>query len=86
MTAQHPCHGMTKAETDAFEAIAINLAPSCSKKTLTSLLERGLIMKQEKRVSFRDGLPPSVVDEYYVPIPIHIQWCEWADQKHRTMR
>jgi hypothetical protein len=84
--AQHPCYGMTKSETKAFEAIAINLTPSCSKKTLIRLLERGVIVKQEKRVPFCEGLPAAVVDQYYVPIPIHMQWCEWASQKHRTIR
>jgi hypothetical protein len=77
---------MTKAETQAFEAIAINLKPRCSRKTLARLLERGVIMKDEKRVAFRDGLPPSVVDEYYVPLPIHIRWCEWASHRYQGLR
>jgi hypothetical protein len=42
---QHPCHGMARAETKAFEAIAINLKPRCSKETLGRLLERGVIVK-----------------------------------------
>ena len=83
---QHPCYGMTRAQTKAFEAIAINLKPHCSNETLIRLLDRGVIMKQEKRVAFRDGLPPSVMDEYYVPLQIHIQWCEWAGQKYRGLR
>jgi hypothetical protein len=84
--AQHPCHGMTQAETKAFEAIAINLKPRCSRKTLARLLARGVIMKKDNRVAFRDGLPPSNVEEYYVPLPIHMQWCEWAGQRHRGLR
>jgi hypothetical protein len=83
---QHPCHGMTRAETKAFEAIAINLKPHGSKETLTRLLDRGVVVKQEKHVAFRDGLPPSVMDEYCVPLPIHLQWCEWAAQRYRGLR
>lgn len=83
---QHPCHGMTRAETQAFEAIAINLKPHCSRRTLALLLERGVIMKEKKRVAFPDGLPPAVVDEYQVPLPIHIRWCEWASHRYQGLR
>ncbi|WP_213740413.1 hypothetical protein [Bradyrhizobium sp. dw_411] len=75
---RHPCDGLMRAETKAFEAIAINLKPRCSVGTLTRLVERGLIVRQERRIAFGDGLPAAIVDEYYVPLPIHIQFCEWA--------
>jgi hypothetical protein len=75
---RHPCEGMTRAETKAFEAIAINLKPRCSVRTLNRLVERGLISKQERRIASGDGLPAAVFVEYYVPLPIHILFCEWA--------
>jgi len=56
--AEHPCQGMTKAEISAFEAIAINRPPRCSNRTLERLLARGVIARDEKRISSRDGLPP----------------------------
>jgi hypothetical protein len=74
---------MTKAEIAAFEAIAINRPPRCSRRTLEKLLSRGVIETQEERIAFRDGLPPSVVDHFFVPLPIHIQWCEWAAERYR---
>jgi hypothetical protein len=82
MTIQHPCHGLSRAERNAFEAIAINLKPKCSARTIQRLLERGLIAKQEKSVHFSDGLPPLVVDDFYVPLPVHLQWCEWGAERY----
>ena len=46
---EHPCKGMTKAEIAAFEAIAVNRPPHCSKRTLDKLLSRGVIEKYEKK-------------------------------------
>src|SRR5258708_7460737 len=81
--AEHPCQGMTKAEISAFEAIAINRPPRCSNRTLERLLARCVIAREEKRISLRDGLPPSVVSTFYVPLAIHMQWCEWTGERHR---
>jgi hypothetical protein len=80
---KHPCDGMKSSEKAAFEAIAINQPPRCSKRTIDALLERGVIAKLEKPMRFRDGLPPLLIDEFYVPLPIHIQWCEWAYRKYQ---
>lgn len=82
MKTKHPCHGMSRAEITAFEAIAVNHDPRCSKKTLERLLERGLIAKQDRLVHFSDGLPPSIATDFYVPLPVHIQFCEWAGEKY----
>jgi hypothetical protein len=35
---KHPCEGMTRSEITAFEAIAINHQPRCSKKTIDTLV------------------------------------------------
>jgi hypothetical protein len=81
--SEHPCEGMTKAEIAAFEAIAINLRPNCSKKTIEKLLARGVIANEERNLHFGDGLPPVAVDDYFVPLPIHYQWCQWASERYR---
>jgi hypothetical protein len=33
-------------------------------------------------VHFSDGLPPLVVDDFYVPLPVHLQWCEWGAERY----
>jgi len=71
---EHPCRGMTRAEIAAFEAIAINRSPHCSKRTLERLFSRGMIEKSERK---------ALLDDYFVPLPIHIQWCEWASERYR---
>jgi hypothetical protein len=80
---KHPCEGMTKAEITAFEAIAINRSPNCSKKTIEKLLARGVIVDEKRNVNFKDGLPPVAVDDYFVPLPIHYQWCQWVSERYR---
>jgi hypothetical protein len=65
---------MTRAEIAAFEAIAINRSPHCSKRTLERLLSRRVIEKSDRR---------ALLDDYFVPLPIHIQWCEWASERYR---
>jgi hypothetical protein len=74
---------MTKAAIAAFEWIAINQPPRCSKATLQKLLDRGVIAAQEETSLIMDGLPPLTRADYYVPLPVHYQWCEWADELHR---
>jgi hypothetical protein len=76
----HPCRGLSRAQISAFEAIAINRLPNCSKRTIEKLLAHGAIATQERNI--REDLPPSVFANYYVPLCVHIQWCEWAEKRH----
>src|ERR1700730_10379203 len=39
----HPCKGMTKAQRDAFEMIAVNQHPRATHKTLLALRAKGLV-------------------------------------------
>jgi hypothetical protein len=71
--AEHPCKGMTRAEIAAFDAIAINRSPRCCKRTLEALLSRGVIEKSAEK---------TLSDVYFVPLPLHIQWCEWASERY----
>ncbi|MCK1453654.1 MULTISPECIES: hypothetical protein [unclassified Bradyrhizobium] len=79
----HPCKGMTRAATLAFEAIAINQIPRCSKATLQKLIDCGLIVRQDKLLHFNDGLPPVRTEDYFVPVAIHYQWCVWGRERFR---
>jgi hypothetical protein len=82
----HPCDGLSRAATDAFDAIAAGMPPGCSKKTLALLLERGLVERRAHQVWFKDGLPPSTLFEYWVPYVYHIQWCDWAVDSRTRQR
>lgn len=75
----HPCKGMTKAQREAFERIAINQPPDATHKTLKALRAKGLIDYVDKVVG-RDALGSITVPEWFVPLPVHAQWCEWCHE------
>jgi hypothetical protein len=79
---EHPCKGMTKAQIAAFERIAVNEPNGANHQTLVKLRERGLI-DYETDVVGRDALGPISVPRWFVPLPIHAQWCEWCSQEER---
>lgn len=74
---EHPCKGMTKAQRAAFEQIAINQHPYATHKTLKALREKGLIDYREITIG-RDALGKITVPEWFVPLPVHAQWCAWC--------
>jgi len=76
----HPCKGMTTAQIAAFERIAINQSPVCGMKTMDALLKRGVVVKSKDEWR-RDAVGPYPVTTFYVPLPIHAQWCEWASEQ-----
>ncbi len=76
----HPCKGMTKPQREAFERIAVNMFPLCRSKTLDALLKAGVIELGEPE-TYRDGLGSYQVPTYSVPLPIHMQWCEWCSEQ-----
>ena len=76
----HPCKGMTKAQREAFERIAIDEESFAGTRTLERLLDRGLVERGP------DMLIPSAlgnirVAQYRVPLPVHAQWCEWCSEQ-----
>lgn len=79
MAARHPCEGLSRAQREAFEAIAVNQPPAASQRTLDALLRRGLIVKGEDQTQ-RDALGFYKIPTYYVPLPIHRAWCEWCSE------
>ncbi len=76
----HPCKGLSLGARNAFEAISINQPPRCTQKTLDLLLERGLIARDEDKV-FRDRFGEMRIPQYYVPLPVHMQFCQWASEQ-----
>jgi hypothetical protein len=56
------------------------------KETIDELLSRGLITREERKAHFADGLPPSTIADYFVPLPIHYQWCRWASERYSVKR
>ena len=80
---EHLCRGMTKAQVAAFERIAVNEAPACGQKTLGALLRAGVVVQgtPERR---RDALGSYEVPSFYVPLPVHLQWCIWCAEQPGT--
>jgi hypothetical protein len=79
MPVDHPCKGMTRAHRVAFEQIAISQRPMAGHKILKALREKGLIDYTNKVVG-RDTLGAITVPEWFVPLHIHAQWCEWCSE------
>ena len=76
----HPAN--TPAQRKILDEIGCgNYSPIMQDATRRSLLRQGLIQKcGEKRI----GNPPFHVTiiEYQMPIPVHIQWCEYHAQEY----
>lgn len=72
--SKHP--GKSKAQRRVLDAIGIgNNSPMMAKATRKALLEAGLIVKCGER-RFGAGWSAVIVDEYEMPIPVHMQWCD----------
>jgi hypothetical protein len=76
---EHPCKGMTKAQIDAFERIAVNDAPNCTWPVIDALLARGVIVRGADEIH-RDALGVYHVPRFCVPLAVHHQWCEWCSE------
>ena len=76
----HPCKGMTKNQIAAFEALAINQTPQDGWRSIDALIARGVVerVEGEKR---RDAMGVYEIPRFNVPLPIHMQWCEWASEQ-----
>ncbi len=77
--------GLTPAQSDAFERIAICQPPNASRKTLEALEKMGLIVGHDVPTYGPTSHPldriPMMVREYAVPLPIHYQWCQWCTEQ-----
>jgi hypothetical protein len=77
----HPCKGLPRAARHAFEVLTIGQQPQCTPKTLVLLLERGLIERDDDRIVGRDCFGLVTISEYFVPLHVHHQFCEWASEQ-----
>ena len=74
---RHPCIGMSKRQREVFENIAVGLDKGIHPATAAALMSRGLIQRKFEVVG-RDAFGPIEIPRYWVPPPIHHQWCEWC--------
>lgn len=79
--ARHPAAGMTPAQRRDFERVAVNQRPLGGYSVIKALEARGLIVEGPPKVLGRDALGEIKVREWYVPTPIHMQWCNWAAEQ-----
>jgi hypothetical protein len=78
----HPCKGLRKNQRDVFEQIAVgNALPATPQRNLDILEERGLIQRAGNKTLGRDALGTITIPQYYVPLSIHAQWCEWCSEQ-----
>lgn len=77
----HPCAGMTPAQRRDFELVAINEPPRGGHLTIKALERRGLIVETEPKILGRDAFGEIKIRQWYVPMPLHIQWCKWASEQ-----
>lgn len=77
----HPCKGLSAAAIAAFEQIAIGQPPTATTRTLRMLRRRELIAFAGMKVVGRDRFGAIELPEYFVPIPVHYQWCTWASEQ-----
>lgn len=82
MATPHPCKGMTPAQRRDFELIAINQRPIGGRQTIQKLLARGLIKEAPPKRVGVDAFGVITIPDWYVPLPIHAQWCQWASEQH----
>lgn len=82
--SKHPARalGLTKRQVEVFEMIAIgNELPRCHPHILEKLERYGLIRRGPDRRLRSDTFGAVLVPSYFVPLPVHAQWCAWCDEK-----
>lgn len=75
----HPCQGRSRIQREAFERIAVGQEPGCYWKTIDALLKHGLIERGQGEMR-RDARGVYEIPKYFVPLPIHAQWCAWCSE------
>jgi hypothetical protein len=69
---------LTKAQLRVFEQIATGSDTGHPQRTLDSLEARSYIQSEFQQLV---GFPPVAVRKYSVPIPVHIEWCQWCSEQ-----
>lgn len=76
MGAKHP--GRTKAQREALDQIGCgNACPPMARATAKALVRHGLIQRCEDKGLGRDRFGLIAIPQFQMPIPIHMQWCEF---------
>ena len=81
MKTKHPAAGMTRAQKETFEQIAINCDSGHHPRTIKKLLQAGLIEQEDDKILGRGILGVISVPTYSVPLHWHWQWCEWCAEQ-----
>lgn len=77
----HPCKGMTPSQIEVFEQVATgNALPAAHRKTLAKLEGRGLIERSDDK-QLGDRMGKFAIPQYFVPLLIHWQWCQWCSEQ-----
>lgn len=69
---------LTKGQERTLGLIAINQDGWHNPMTLRSLMRRGLIERREEW-DVSGSLAVRII-RYHVPLPVHIEWCEWISE------
>lgn len=69
--------GLPKHQAEVFEQIAVGNSRCHHPQTLKALHKKGLIEFAE-RILGRDALGLIIVNDPYVPISVHMEWCKWC--------
>lgn len=63
---------LTEKQRECLGQIAIGMEGGHARATLQSLEKRGLLERED----VRDGM--FVIHHYFVPLHVHIPWCQWC--------
>ncbi len=77
---KHPCAGMTPAQREAFEQIAIGQVPNCTWPMIDALSKAGVIERGADDIR-RDAMGIYHIPNFYIPVPIRAQWREWCSKQ-----
>ena len=67
---------LTEKQRAALGLIAIGRPAGAARATLDSLVQRGLIERDDRR----EGM--FVIHDYSMPLHVHISWCQWCSEHY----
>lgn len=77
----HPCKGMSPRAVEVFERICLGESlPAMTKGVAAKLLAKGVIDHAEPKI-LRDSLGNYSIPQYFVPLLVHKQWCDWCSEQ-----
>ena len=80
--------GLPQKQHDAFEQIAVGNDRGHHNRTLAALERKGLIVSYREplggNLSRRYERIPLIMTHFQVPLPIHMEWCQWCEETTTT--